>query len=384
MTDILEKLDLSLEEAEEQLLVELERVGNANPGQRFGELDVGVRNALAEIVDLLHHDLQHSGDASNLQLLTDQHEILYARIAVMRTLLNIKVPIDYLERAHTGVETLRRKLDTRAIQLRKKSGIGPKPGERLPGSFDHGPSAFQLGRNRLKVTAREADALMEPQNFLDAGIYSASRELAMIASLAKGGTIEEPPEQTNEDARQGKAVFQSRELSATIPPVNKVLPVREPPRDKSQIAQTPEEIRRKLQERQAQASAAGKANFASRELSTPPPPDPSRRPADPFKRAPEPEPPRSGKAVFASKDVSSSIQAREPVRPQPPKPEPEPPRTGKAVFASRDIEPAYPSDPPRKREEAKKEEEKKEESKKGPAVFEARDLSSNPFGPKKN
>lgn len=344
MTDIIQRLDASLEEAEEQLLEELELVRNRAGTERFGVLEPDVRKSLLERVDRCLHDLQHSGDRSNLQLLTEQHEILYARIAVMKTLLNIRLPIAYLEEAHVGVETRRRRLDTAAISLRRKSGLQPQPGERLPGRFDHEPSRFQQRRNRLKITEKEARSLMEPQLFLDAGIFSASRELAMISSLARGGTIEEPPAQTNDDARKGKAIFESRDLSDSIPPLMRVAPVKQDPvPEKRDIAQTPEEIRRKLLARQNQTN--------------------------------------TGKAVFGARDLQQSRPEPPPVKPAP-RPEPEPPRTGRAIFAAKDIEPAYPSDPPRKREK-EAEPEKKEEPRRGPAVFEARDLSNSPNPPKK-
>lgn len=369
MTDLLDKIDASLEEVEEQLLSEYNRIRNTVSADRYATIDTGVRNALSEVTDHLHHELAHSGDTTNLQLVSERHEVLYTRIAVLRQLLATKVPTAFLEEAHDGVETRRRRLETRVMNQRRKldpkvtrQGEERKSGllSNLRGMFDSKPSEQQLERNTIKVTQAEEKQLEDVQVYLDNGIYSASRELAILASLVRGGTIDQPGDG---DMRRGRAVFESRELSHTIPPVNKIRPVAEKedsrPRPQAEeaapakrdIAQTPEEIRRKLEARRNQASDNQKAVFTARDVSGNPPPEMPRR---------------------------------EPTRPN----SPEAPRAGKATFVSRDIEPAMPQghygrprNGEKKRDETEKEEEKKPRS--GKAIFEARDLSNTPF-PKKD
>lgn len=330
MTDLLDKIDASLEEVEEQLLSEFKRLRDTLLPGATGELDTGIKNALQEVTGQLQAELASSGDRINLQLVTDRHEVLLARISVLHQLLRTRMPLDVLEKANNGVKDRRRRLETRVMLQRKEEG---KAGGSVRGLFDHKPSQQRIARNRIAVTQQEEKSMEAAQSFLDNGIYSASRELAMLASLLLGGTLDRPPEADMNNPR-GRAIFESRELSYRPPPlVDKPRPRQEPEpepdpdpepepaanADKREIAQTPEEIRRKLEARRFQANA------------------------------------------------------------------------GKATFSARDIEPAYPQEPPRKREkplELKQEDDQRkekenaqdeEEPRKGPAIFEARDLSNTPF-----
>lgn len=189
----------------------------------------------------------------------------------------------------------------------------------------------ELNRNRYLITEeeeRELEDLDELDDFLDSGIYSASRELAMLANLIHRGATNKPrPEQP-----KGRAVFEAKDLKTTIPPVNKVKPTPEPEPEpepapkqpeknieqqiKEDIARTPEEIRRKLEQRKYQSS--GRASFGT-EDTEPEPEQPwefhSQKPADSEKNKKadeqgdekqdkEDEKPASKKAVFESRDVS--------------------------------------------------------------------------------
>lgn len=322
MTDILDKIDASLEEVEEQLLSEFKRLRDTLLPGAAGELDPGMSNALQEVTDLLLTELANSGDRTNLHLVTDRHEVLFARISVLHQLLRTRVPLDVLEKVNDGVKDRRRRLEARVMLQRKQDG---KDGGSVRGLFDHKPSQQRIARNRIEVTQQEEKSINTAQVFLDNGIYSASRELAMLASVLRGGTLDRPPEADMDNAR-GRAIFESRELSyRPPPPVDKPKPKQEPEpepepepapnADKHEIAQTPEEIRRKLEARRFQANA------------------------------------------------------------------------GKATFTARDIEPAFPQEPLRKREkplDLKQEDDQRkekdtEEPRKGPAIFEARDLSNTPF-----
>ncbi|MEX0942052.1 MAG: hypothetical protein WD002_05845 [Pseudomonadales bacterium] len=326
MTDLLDKIDAGLEEVEEQLLSEFKRLRDTLDPRGVGELDAGIRNALQEVTDLLYTELASSGDRSNLQLLTDRHEVLLARISVLRQLFSARVPLVLLEKAHEGVKDRRRRLEARVMLQRKKDGQAGSSGRSL---FDHRPSQQRIARNKIEVTQLEEKSLDSSQVFLDSGIYSASRELSMLASLLRGGTLDRPPEE-DMDTSRGRAIFESRELSyRPPPPVDKPRPKQQPApetdtdtdTDKQEIAQTPEEIRRKLEARRVQVNA------------------------------------------------------------------------GRATFAAKDIEPAFPQEPPRKREKPlepaleddqqnekdKDKETGNKEERKGPAIFEARDLSQTPF-----
>lgn len=356
MVDVLDKIDASLEEVEEQLLGDFYRALDAGSADGFVKLDPGVRNALAEVTDSLHDELQNSG-RSSLSLVTERHEVLYSRIAVLRVLFNSHVRIQQLVAARDGIEKRRDDLEARVRQERRRLGVDPaeRPKAGATSRFDHQPTAQEKQRNRLEVTANEEERLGQEQLYLDNGIFSASRELAMLVSLMRGGTLDRPPEESDDKdspTPAGKAVFQAKDLSYHAPPPERVererpAPAPKPEISQRDIAQSPEEIRRKLEARRGQ-SEAGPASFAARDLASHTPSEPPRPRARP--QAPE--------------------QA------EPPKP------AGKATFAARELSSHTPSEPPRKREK-KPEEKPAEEKKKGPAVFESRELSNTPF-PKKD
>lgn len=388
MTDVLDKIDASLEEVEEQLLAEFRRVRQADDGAAVAELDAGVRNALIEVVDLLHDELENSSGTS-LQLVTDRHEILFARVAVLSQLLRARVPTSLLLKAHDGVKERRARLESRVLARREQdnepdAGSEPRRGgmmNALRGMFDHRPSEQQIARNKILVTRTEEEKLDQNTVYLDNGIYSASRELAMLVSLLRGGTLDRPPES---QTTKGRATFEARELSTSAPvaPARAEAPAPKPKPaalEDREIAQTPEDIRRKLEARRDSA-AAGKASFAARDIEPVAPQEfRSRRERT---RPQEPTAPATGKAMFVSKDIEPAAP-QEFKKPREPRKAPEvprePPRTGKATFAAKDIEPTYPQEPPRPR--ARKDPEPVDLDPVRPggkAIFEARELSTTP------
>lgn len=305
MTDILDRIDVSLEEIEEQLLAELRRIRHRQSDQRFANVDPGIKNTLSEVVAGLLHELRHSGDRTNLQLLSERHEVLFARIGVLQQLFDSVIPMSLLIEAHDGIELRRRQLEHRVAAHRKDKGTAAS-GERMA-AFDRRPTPQQVDRNRMQVTLQEERQLQQSQAYLDNGIYSASRELAIIASLARGGTLDEPPE---DEPRHGRAVFEARELSRRHPTVNKRPKVQqEPPPEekpappKRDIAQTPEEIRRKLEARREQVGA-GKATFAARDIEPAAPREFYGRKAAEEDDKKEDNKPRTGRAVFKARDLS--------------------------------------------------------------------------------
>lgn len=331
MTDILDTIDASLEEVEEQLLAELAHARSAIPANADCAIDTGIRNALTEIVAELYDLLQNSGDRVMLQLVTERHEVLYARIDVVRQLLSAKIPAGLLDTVHEGLELRRRRLEKRVIRQREIQAEQMQPPKAglfggMRGLFDHNPSRQELERNRFSVTQQEAEKLEQHQDYLDNGIYSASRELAMLMSLLRGGSLDTPPDS---DPGRGRAVFKARELSTRVPTVNKRARItqervqsaaQKPAKvekpavpetsDNKDIAQTPEEIRRKLETRRDQESA-GKATFAAKDVAHAMPQEfyGRKTQAEEDRESAEAEEkeeakPRTGRAVFESRDLS--------------------------------------------------------------------------------
>jgi hypothetical protein len=119
-----ELLDSFLQEVEEQLLQEFERIRNTLSDSRYEPIDLGVRNALAEVTRDLYDRLDHSGDSQNMSLMTERHEVLLSRIVVIRRLLDAKVPTAFLHEAHTEVVTNRKQLEAKVNANPRKR---PKP-----------------------------------------------------------------------------------------------------------------------------------------------------------------------------------------------------------------------------------------------------------------
>jgi len=406
MTELLNTIDKSLQEVEEQLLNEFNRIRNSLSDAPFAPIDTEVRNALSEVVTVLFDQLDQSGDRVNLQLMTEVHEILLARIVVLRRLIDSKVPTAYLYEAHTEVATNQRQLEDKVVSLRSRQDDKVDSPEKSGGLFGKLKSLFsgdsktdeELSRNPIRVTEQEVQAL-EPVNiYLDNGIYSASRELAALANVFN---LPESQKQTIEAEHkkrlEGKAQFGSRDLSTQAATTK-------PDRD---IAQTPAAIRRKLAERQSGQS--GKASFtvidiehAHGKQGQPREPTAAERAAERSAalEAAISDRPIVGKASFAATDIEHA-QAKQVQTPQPTPAELEKkrraaqeaekaqsPTTGKASFTSRDIEPIAPRDmsPDMSREMPREMPRRPEDTstkvqaeppKSGKAVFESKDLSSS-------
>ena len=346
MTELLDIVDSSLQEVEEQLLQEFDRIRNSLSDSRYEPIDSGVKNALTEVINDLTARLDHSGDRQNLSLMTERHEILLARIVVVRQLLNSKVPTAFLHEAHSEVVSNRKTLESK-VQAKRQSEEPEQQAEhqklgfmsKLKGFFgSENKTEKEVSRNRIRVTEQEIETLEPVSIYLDNGIYSASRELAALAnvfSLPKD--TQEEIQQAHAKRVEGKALFESRDLSSQQTPPVKI---------GAEIAQSPDEIRRKLAERQGVAS--GKASFGSKDIAhvqakqTPPKP-PSQMDIASARRADveaeKANRPTTGKATFVSKDIEPAQPQEFRKRPSrdADKKEPEKPRSGKAVFESRDL-----------------------------------------------
>jgi hypothetical protein len=364
MTELLDIIDNSLQEVEEQLLQEFSRIRNSLSEARFEPIDAGIKNALGEVLLGLRSKLEHSGDKNNLQLQTEQHEVLFTRMSVIKQLLEAKIPTAYLQEIHQDVATSRKQLERKVIASRsheeskrsdepiKQSGFFKS----IKSIFSADKSVQENQRNRIKITDREQQEFEDVEVYLDNGIYSASRELAMLSSLVfETAEVAEEPVTKKKPAApagpQGKAQFNSRDLSKRKA---EALP---DPVSTGQVAQTPEDIRRKLESRNA--SSSGASIFEARDIAhAMPTPEPKRQSLKTPKTdtgrgdiARTPEAIRqklaerqqfsSGKASFASKDIESEVpQAfnKKPLKPKLPEPKPqEPTSKGKAVFESRDL-----------------------------------------------
>ncbi len=140
-----------------------------------------------------------------------------------------------------------------------------------------------------------------------------SRELSTAKAEARD--LAQTPEAIrkkleNAARTSGASRFESRELSnpgaPPSPPPARRAPVEKSTQatDKQEVAQTPQEIRRKLEAREKAANPTGRASFGSKDIEPIVPQDIPRRKEKPQEEKVAERP--SGKAIFESKDLSPS------------------------------------------------------------------------------
>ncbi len=371
MNELLDSIHRALQGVEEQLLQEFNRIRNNLSESRFEAINADLKKLLSSEIRELRSKLEHSGDQSELQLQTSDHEILFTRMTVVNQLLHAKVPTAYLMEVHKEVESKR--------GLKKDVKSSRRPGSHISVDDDkeQGGIVNSLKNIFTKEDAEDtSDETKGPrQIYLEDGTYSAASELAMLSHLvtqaAERELAKRKAKNKQPDSKQvfGKAQFESRDVTQKI---NDVVEEKEPQQVQAKkpegydIARSPEAIREKLAKRKGQ-SYQGKASFGGKDIEPIPQPVGIQKKAEP----PKP-PPRRGKASFTATDVEPVVPPSIRVRKEDP-PKPPPPR-GKATFTAKDIEPeAPPSIRVRKKEEPPK-----IKPSKGKAVFESKDLTGQP------
>jgi len=379
MTKALDIVDTSLQEIEEQLLDEFKRIRNSLSDAPFETIDKGIQSSLSDVIQELLHMLENSGDKTNLQLQTERHETLFARASVIKQLLKAKIPTAYLHEIHKEVKTFRKKLEIKVVEKREQK----TPAENTPkntgllGSiknlFSGNKSKQETLRNRIKVTDQEAKEFDAVEIYQDSGVYSASRELAMLSTrLVEAGAFKNPteskqekvtPDKAQQSAPSGKASFESKDLSQQAPPLKK-----------DSIAQTPEEIRRKLENNQPKPNTT--STFEAKEVTQTIAPFDSQIDSQ-FKRTQTTSKVESKKIAASPEAIREKLASRQ-----------QPSNMGKATFGSKDVEHAMPNTGALESRASKTEAPEKETSKspqapetdpsppKGKAIFESKDLSS--------
>jgi len=398
MSELLTKLENALDEVETQLLSEFERVRNTLSAEAFSVIDPGVKSALNEVALHLWKELEHSGDSTNLSLRTEQHEEVASRIIVIKKLLDARIPAAYLQEAEQ--------------QTNKKPVADDPESENLTGK----PSADTQGKepniaidekkgllasirnflgktssdtaNSIRITDQEDEAAQEAVNIYDdEGYYAPAKKLAEIAGKFK--TTGDDRAMMNAVIR-GKPVFESRDLSnAGIEDISDTKVDDKSPRTKitgasvfeskglsskvleasskdSELAQTPEAIRKKLQNTTRHSSGA--STFGARELSSGPPPETIPQPKKEKKAKPKKDE-ESENVAQTPEEIRKKLESRGS----------SPQSAEKASFGSKEVKHAAPQEFRAKPEKKKAPEpEKPIERPTGKAVFEVKDLTEKP------
>lgn len=389
---ILQRIDEKLAAAEIAVLEVFTEIRYRDSRERYATIDQPLQESLGKTLDELRHNLDHSGEGGELELTTERHELLRNRIVILNHLLPGQLPVAYIEEVNELVE---RASGGAPVRRRAPASATPPP-EKVEGQGGVMSAFRKLFHSDGSAQDTDTPARPPPRAATTqaAGAYSAAEILAMVTSMMIARADEVPPRpkgrayfesrdtaqrpetardiaQSPEEIRKklearkqatgatapaGSSTFEARELSNTLDPRAGV---------KANIALTPDEIRRKLESR----SRGETSSFKARDLSagitlageqkvseqkaeaTPaepaPKPKPLPRATGPVAQTPEEirkklaqrDPTSAGKATFASKDIDNpneKYSSPPPPRPDPVDPEPEPPRTGRAVFEARD------------------------------------------------
>ena len=298
MAELLDVIENSLEELEQRLLGEFSR--QAAAAAHSVQIDPVTRQVIAKIENELRHELEHSGDNSNLRLQTGQHEDLRRRLSVVRRLLKANIPIAFIRSVHTGVEI--ESPSTELGILVKRIGKAAEREEYTVGKATFGSRELSQTGSHGSQRANTPDELrrkLKGKNVksTDAVVFGSrdsassgnqgeqrsratfgSRELRQAASHQKNTQRATTPDKlrrkltVNSGNSTDKAAFGSRDLMASDQ--GKIVPAK-PGRQKNtdrDIATSPEEIRQKLARRQSSApDDPDRAEFNSRDQDSGPP-----------------------------------------------------------------------------------------------------------------
>jgi hypothetical protein len=300
MSDNLKNIDLDLIALEDRLLAEHRRLRKLDSAEVYSQIDPALHEELKLIYSALLEALQAIGDWANLSLKSEEQEWIEDRMRTVRNLLVRKLPTAFLAASHQEHKaTGSSKFGTDAHYASEVLDILDK----------------QVARHQ--VDGRTIEEVMQERAEFN------SKELSKGHAQDSRSKIAQPPEEIRNKPKGstgagGPSTFVSRDLggstSGTVVPQKPA-----PAAEKSTIAQSPDEIRQKLAQRQT--SSTGKATFGSKDV------------VGMADKMPTPTP--SGKAVFGSKDIESisdKFPAENKKKEEPPKP-----KAGPAVFESKDL-----------------------------------------------
>lgn len=314
MDELLKKIDRDLISLEEFLLLEIRRLRQQDTIETYSPIEPGLKKEMKISFNTTVKTLEGSGDWSNLSLKSFEQEWIEDRLKVVRNLLVRQLPTAFLALSHEEHKQTRKsdfttddhQASVELAILDEQVGLHHVEGQSIDqvlqdrAEFDsteltHGHATAKERRAQSSDDIRKK---LEGKSGLSGTSSFASRDLRnltdTIADMPKKNIARSPDEirrklqEKGASVSQGASLFAAKDLSSS-----KHTPIVKP---SGKVAQSPDEIRRKLAERQAsQSSATSKAVFGSKDVSRAAAPTPQ-------KSAAEPKP--AGKATFESKDLS--------------------------------------------------------------------------------
>lgn len=353
MDQNLQEVEKVLISLEEMLLFELDKARNKLKDELYIPLKENRYKRFVQIYKRIYKRLMPGDGIAQLALVSELEDQLQGRLGVLRILLENKIPSAYVEVAHQDILHSRIRLEKRVYARRSERKQSVKAvSSDASQAEERVVSSREASLNYMDVTDEEARELEDVRTSGDTAIYSAARELKMLSAYVRFHKNKTPP------APRGRAHFVSKELrynaqndvkahlanvkknkdasvAKAVPEKKDKKEEREKPKD---IAQTPEEIRKKLEARGGKIIGSGPSVFESRDIYSEseefsdkpvanrkpqpkpqpqpkPPPLPERDPNEPIAQTPEEirkkleqrkiDTKEKGKAVFESRDLSS-------------------------------------------------------------------------------
>ncbi len=320
MKDVLDNIAEDLEVVETRILAEFHRIQEADE-TGFGSLPVEFREEIRYTVMALKEALERTGSKTELQLTTDRHEDLRTRLYVITQLLDRKIPMAAFTEAdnqlHDMASTPARASTPSPAPKRSQATTtartSPKdsPKEKDSSTILDSIRSFFRGKDKTREATRITSMEVEEKEpvfkeiYKEDGVYGAAQELAMLA-LVISDTPPPVKAQVRRPKISGRASFEARDLSSSMTDVPAKPKARPETPERKDIAQTPEEIRRKLEARKNQSGSAGKAVFGASDVKganeSSGKSGPATQKGTPREIKPQPA---KGRAVFESRDVKS-------------------------------------------------------------------------------
>ncbi len=320
MEEKLKNVDQSLIYLENTLLAELRRLRKLESDDDYSAIEPALHEEKKDIYRGLVMELESTADSSSLSIKSFEQEWIKGRMRVVRNLLVRKLPTLFLTLSHNEHKAT------------DDSGFGTEEHYAAPElrildeqvAMHHvdGRTIADVAREKAQFNSRELSKGHEQERARGAIAQSPEEIAKKLAGRKSDG---------------GASQFLAKDLSGTIAPSTQTAP--EAPAKSTGIAQSPEEIRRKLAERQANQQGAGsgnKATFGARDLSGTIAPS---TPVAPVKKE-EPE-----SIAQSPEDIRRKLAERQAASGQ---------SAGRASFGAKDIEPIPEKIPQPKKETTEK------------------------------
>lgn len=239
------------------MIAEFIKIRQSDNPPEIALLGEKIKGQIVEFLATLDDRLEHSGNTQQLELKTDLHEMLQSRLFVAKRVLDLELPIKFLQHLTKPVFTPGEASQSSCQEnpnatITRQTTFASKESSQSR-FLEFFNSRFSSDKGSGDIQAQFTNTAQQKQVYTDKGPYAAAYQLAMLTSVVmEHHAAQERADFSSEEEQQkqfGRASFDGRDLPDK--PLPKV-------RD---IARSPEAIREKLDARKNQVQAVAKATF---------------------------------------------------------------------------------------------------------------------------